>query len=125
MIHSPFLRSAGAVVLLLSAIVGLALALYGYFVPLTGVTGTYGALLVIILTIVIALMALGLARLAPGAGRAAWRIVLLILLAGTCFAGFLLHERWLSIAMLAGLIGLIIDVLRPARLSETSHREPA
>jgi len=125
MIHSPYLRSAGVVVLFLSAIVGLALALYGYFVPLTGVNGSYGALLAVILTIVIALMAVVLARLAPGTGRAAWRIALLILLAGTCFAGFLLHERWLSIAMLAGLIGLIIDVLRPARLPETTNREPA
>jgi hypothetical protein len=125
MIHSSLTRSAGAAVLFLSAIVGLALALYGYFVPLTGVNGTYGGLLAVILTIVIALMALVLARLSPGAGRAAWRIVLLILLAGACFAGFLLHEQWLSIAMLAGLIGLILDVLRPARLSEISHREPA
>jgi hypothetical protein len=73
---------AGAAVLFSGAVAGSLIALYGYLVPLTGVTGTKGALLAVIVSVVIALMAIALPRLRPGALRTSWLAVLVCLLAG-------------------------------------------
>ncbi|RJS92387.1 hypothetical protein [Salinisphaera sp. Q1T1-3] len=105
----------GAVVLGLSALAGLIIALYAYLAPLTGVTGTLGALLVIGVSALLIVMALVLMALSAGGGRIAWRVLILIALAGNAFAAALLHEWWLCIAMGVGLIGLIIDMCSPAR----------
>lgn len=105
----------GAIVLFISAIAGLLIALYAYFAPLTGVTGTLGALLAIVVCVVIAIMAIILAIMSVGAARIVWRILILLALAGNAFAGVLLHEWWLCIAMAVGFIGLIIDIVNSAR----------
>jgi hypothetical protein len=116
------LRSAGAALLLLGALAGVLAGLYAYFTPLTGVTGTLGARWAIVAAAAIALMAVPLARLGPGAGRIAWRIALLILLVGNGLAGALLHEWGLLGAMAAGLAGLALETLRPAgRAGKQDH----
>ncbi|WP_368641979.1 hypothetical protein ABRY95_12220 [Castellaniella ginsengisoli] len=114
---------AGAAVLFSGAVAGSLIALYGYLVPLTGVTGTKGALLAVIVSVVIALMAIALPRLRPGALRTSWLAVLVCLLAGNAFAGVLLHEPWLGIAMTGGLLGLIFDRGRPARTARHSPHD--
>lgn len=101
----------GVILLLISAVAGCLLALYAYLAPLTGVTGSLGALLAIVVSVIIAIMALILAAMSGGAGRIIWRILIVIALAGNAFAGVLLHEWWLCVAMGVGLIGLIIDIV--------------
>ncbi|MFD2438655.1 hypothetical protein [Modicisalibacter luteus] len=98
-----------------SSLAGLAIALYAYYTPLTGVTGTLGALITILACIALAVMALALAALKGRGIRIALRIVILLGLAGTFFAGLLLHLWWLGVAMVAGLVGLILDMVRAGR----------
>lgn len=104
----------GAIVLLLAALAGLAIALYAYFTPLTGVTGTLGALVAIVACLALAVLALLLAVVKSRGASIALRVLILVGLAGTFFAGMLLHQWWIGAAMVVGLIGLIIDIARPS-----------
>lgn len=105
----------GAIVLLAGSLAGLVAALYAYVAPLTGVTGTLGALLVIVTSAVLAVLALALAAVTRRAARNGLRAVIVIGLAGTIFAGALLHAWWLCLAMIVGIAGLAIDIVHPAR----------
>nr|WP_289072726.1 hypothetical protein [uncultured Halomonas sp.] len=113
---SSFPSRSGAIVLLIASLTGLAIALYAYFTPLTGVTGTLGALVAILACLALAILALLLAS-TQGPGTAIFlRILILLGLGGTGFAAVLLHQWWIGVAMVVGLIGLILDLMRPARL---------
>lgn len=110
----------GILLLLLAAVVGFVLALYAYFTPLTGVTGTLGALVVIAANVIVAVLALIL-RASNGRGaRIFWGIVTLLGLVGTGFAALLLHQWWITAAMVVGLVGLIASIGCPV-----SHDKPA
>ncbi|MGM0824878.1 MAG: hypothetical protein ACQEUY_09180 [Pseudomonadota bacterium] len=104
----------GAIVLFLASLAGLAIALYAYFTPLTGVTGTLGALVAIVACIALAVLALLLAVVISRGASIALRLLILVGLAGTFFAGMLLHQWWICVAMVVGLIGVIIDAARPS-----------
>ncbi|SDN19391.1 hypothetical protein [Vreelandella arcis] len=110
------LRSSrlGAIVLLIASLAGLAIALYAYFTPLTGVTGTLGALVATVACLALVVMALLLAVIKSRGASIALRVLILLGLAGTFLAGLLLHQWWIGVAMVVGLIGLIIDMLRPS-----------
>lgn len=110
-LRSPLL---GTIVLLIASLVGLAIALYAYFTPLTGVTGTLGALIAIVACLSLAVMALLLAVIKSRGASIALRVFILVGLAGTFFAGILLHQWWIGAAMVVGLLGLIIDTARPS-----------
>jgi hypothetical protein len=118
-------RSMGIVILLISAVIGLLVSLYAYFTPLSGVTGTPGALLAIAVTIAILMLGGALTRLPTGGRRIAGYVALIVLLAGNCFAGALLHEWVLSAAMAVGFVGLLIDLSGAGRIPRTpSHAIP-
>lgn len=102
------------IVMLVASLAGLAVSLHAYFTPLTGVNGSPGALLVIVSTIVLAALALVLAPCASRSARVALRVLILLDLVGTGFAGLLLHQGWLTGAMVVGLVGLLLDMLAPA-----------
>lgn len=110
------LRSSrlGAIVLLIALLAGLAIALYAYFTPLTGVTGTIGALVATVSCLALVVMALLLAVIKRRGASIALRILILLGLTGTFLAGLLLHQWWIGVAMVVGLIGLIFDMLRPS-----------
>ncbi|WP_106476846.1 hypothetical protein [Phytohalomonas tamaricis] len=114
-------QALGAIVLCAASLVGLAIALYAYFTPLTGVTGTLGALAIILVSILLAVLALVLPALKGRGARNALRILILLELAGACFAGLLLHQWWFCVAMVVGLVGLIIDMMRPHHAHRTAH----
>lgn len=105
----------GAIVLFAGAVASFALAIYAYFTPLTGVNGTIGALIVIVASLVLALAALVLPAISKRGWRNVLRILILLGLIGTCVAGLLLHRWWIGAAMAIALIGLVIDMTRPAR----------
>ncbi|ABE57535.1 hypothetical protein [Chromohalobacter israelensis] len=111
----------GAIVLLVASLVGLAIALYAYFMPLTGVTGTLGALVAIIATLILAVLSLALPAFKGNGSRNAWRVLIFLGLAGTCFAGLLLQQWWLCVAMVVGLIGLILDMVLANRPAHPAH----
>lgn len=111
----------GAIVLLVASIVGFAIALYAYFTPLTGVNGTLGALVAILANITLAVMALILPALKGTAARNVWRVLILLGLAGTFFAALLLHQWWICVAMVVGLIGLILDLALATRTARPAQ----
>lgn len=109
------------IVLLVSAVIGLAIALYAYFVPLTGVTGSLGALGAIVFCALLIVMALILGVATARAARIVLRVLIVLALVGTCFAALLLHQWWISVAMGVGLVGLIIDLIRPAGANRAAY----
>jgi len=111
----------GAIVLLVASLVGFAIALYAYFAPLTGVNGTLGALVAILANIALAVMALILPALKGNATRNVWRVLILLGLAGTFFAALLLHQGWICVAMVVGLIGLILDMVLANRATHPAQ----
>ncbi|OCX58151.1 hypothetical protein BFP70_19010 [Thioclava sp. SK-1] len=106
------------IVIFAGALGGFAVALYNYLTPLTGVTGTFGAGLVIASTLLLAIAAVLIQISRPGA----WRVVLRILVALggvlTALAGYFLHEWWLIVAMAIVLLGLLFDIYQ-GRNSQT------
>lgn len=106
----------GPMIIFASAIVGAALSTYYFLTPLTGITGTPGAMLVIISSLLLVIDAL---ILWFGPPRPLFWImwVLGILGAlGTFTAGWFLHAWWLMAAIAVVFIGLGVSLL-PARNS--------
>jgi len=107
--------NSGALLMGLAAAAALALCIYNYVTPFTGIDGTYGALLVIVSTTLLVLFAFAL-QMSDGAG-AGLRIFLLVAslldIAGTAFAGLLLESRGLMALMVVCLIGWLMAAFRP------------
>ncbi len=111
----------GILLLLAAAAVGLIAAAYGYSAPLTGVTGSIGAGLVIVLSLVLGLAALVLPALTSKGLRYLLVSLIVLGLIGTGFAGFLLHQWLIPVAMAVGLVGIVMEMMRPAH--RPAHRE--
>lgn len=103
-------RRTGAWMLLIAALAGALISCYAYITPLTGVTGTLGALVAILACIALIVAALALFKLKRSGWLIMFRALTVIGLAGTFFAAMLLHQWWLGVAMVIGLIGLLIDI---------------
>lgn len=102
---------AGPLILLLAGTVGVLLSLYAYFVPLTGVTGTPGALLVTGSSLALVVDALILWRNPSGlVFRLFWILGVLGAL-GTIAAACFLHTWWLVAASIVALAGLLLTLM--------------
>lgn len=99
------------VTLTFAALLGLGVALFNYFTPMTGVTGTIGALAVVVSTLLLALLGFVLVRRHTENARLVPILALLIAL-GTLAAGWLLHEFLLVVAMATALLALTVDFMR-------------
>jgi len=96
----------------LAALIGLGAALFDYFYPDNGIHGTGGVLLVIGSTAVMLILALALMR-SGGAKRWVHGVLLALLIidiAGTGLAAYLLEAWWILGAMVIALIGWLIDL---------------
>lgn len=104
-------RSAiGAVLLVAGAIAGLGVALYSFLMPLTGVTGTFGAGLVVFSTAIM-LLAGFVVLLLPSSGlRSILSALIFLDIICTLAAGYFLHEWWLMVAMIVSFLGATWDV---------------
>ncbi|PSS47533.1 hypothetical protein C6560_16505 [Enterobacter sp. FS01] len=107
MLHSQPSR-VGSLLLLLAAVIGFAVALYAWLTPLTGVTGTIGALGVAIACLFLAILSFMLRVASRRGGRIFLIIVTLVFLFGIGFAAALLHQYIITAAMVVGLVGLIM-----------------
>ena len=96
------------------------LSAYSYFTPLTGVTGTPGALLVIgsSLALVIDGLILWLAR-GGSLFFVFWALGLLGAI-GTLSAAFFLHSWWLMGTMLIVLAGLVVTLVPRLQTNEAA-----
>ncbi len=100
----------GPLIILLAATVGVALSLYSYLAPLTGVTGTPGALLVI--GSCLALVADGFILARAREGSVFWVFWILGVLGaiGTIAAAAFLHSWWLVAASVVAFCGLLLTL---------------
>ncbi|RUO33288.1 hypothetical protein [Aliidiomarina soli] len=103
--------STGAMVLILASLLGVGISLYYYLVPMTGVTGTEGALLVVISSLVLTLCGIILLKVHTGSPAIAVRVLVLLGALGTIAAAWFLHAFWLVAVMLVAFVGVIIDFL--------------
>ena len=99
------------VTLTIAALTGFGAALFNYFAPMTGVTGTIGALAVVVSTLLLALLGVVLARRRTGRSRLVQVLALLVAL-GTLAAAWLLHEFLLVAAMVVAVLALVADFMR-------------
>ena len=98
------------IVTLAGALGGFAVALYNYLTPLTGVSGTYGAALVVLACLLIAIACV-LVQLSHSTGwRGFLRFMIGVGAVLTGLAAYFLHEWWLIVAMVIVLVGLIYDI---------------
>ncbi|ETX28998.1 hypothetical protein RISW2_03390 [Roseivivax isoporae LMG 25204] len=98
----------GAALLTVAALVGLIAALYEYLTPLTGVTGTLGALIVVVACGLLALA--GLILMVASSGRGFWRTLTVLGIVGTFTAALFLHAWIVAGTMVAALVGVLLDM---------------
>lgn len=116
----------GIWLLALAAIVGLGIAVYSDLDTTNGIHGTYGVWLVIASSALMVLAALALAiRPAMARGLRGLLLVLILLdIAGTGFAAYMLEAWWLVGAMAAALLFFIVHLVAdpaPRRFARPVH----
>ncbi|HSO48030.1 MAG TPA: hypothetical protein VLQ68_08875 [Rhizobiaceae bacterium] len=117
--------SIGAWLVSVAALAGLAVCVANYFNPQSGIAGEPGTVLVIASTALLALFGLlmGADRRRGTFLRIFILVSALLNIAGTAFAGYLLHSTALVVLMMAALAGWLLHVvgrrkpLATARLS--------
>jgi len=109
-------RGIGVVVLFICGLVAVGLALHGYFTPLSGITGTPGPLLVVLGGAVLALAAVLLWWMTPGALRMLLSALTVLTIVAVIAAGYFLLSTGISVAGIGAAIGFLIIMLdRPTR----------
>jgi len=115
MAGTPPSRAVGAPLCLL-ALIGLAVALFDYFWPGNGIHGTGGVLLVIASTAAMAILAFALLPTMSRSLRGLLLVLLIIDIAGSGFAAYMLDAWWLSLVMVLACIAWLVRVAwHPAR----------
>jgi LPXTG-motif cell wall-anchored protein len=105
---TPAIHRAWPAAATIASVFGLAIALYHYFTPMTGVTGASGALLVVVSTLLVLL--LGIVWLVRRRNTRLTRVLIVIGAIGTMAAAWFLHEFWLVAAMAVVLLAVIVDL---------------
>jgi hypothetical protein len=105
---------AGAWLVAAAALAGLAVSIFNYFDPQSGIAGEPGTMLVIVSTALLALAGLLLSgnRLG-GFLRGFFALAALLDLVGTALAAYMLHSWSLVALMIIGLAGWLLYVMRP------------
>ncbi|MEE2951455.1 hypothetical protein SAMN06297251_11471 [Fulvimarina manganoxydans] len=120
--HASSGTTEGALVVIFGAIIGLIIAAYLYITPLTGITGSFGAILVIVssaLLILDGVMLLG--AVTPGS-RGVWLTLGFLGALGTLAAAWFLHAFFLMAAMVVVLVGLVMALARPPYATAAASR---
>jgi hypothetical protein len=109
--------AAGAWLMAVAALAGLAVSIYNYFDPQSGIAGEPGTILVIVSSALLLLAGWLLAGnvLRSRFLRGFFAVAALLDIAGTALAGYLLHSQFLVIAMLIGLVGWLTYIFWPRR----------
>ncbi len=111
--YAPPRRQLGAHIMIIAALAALAITAGRFFMPLSGVTGSGGAMTTMFAELV--LFILGVLLVKTGAGGL--RNFILFLgwagVIGTLFAASLLHGWWTVIALLVYAVGVVIETFGP------------
>lgn len=108
----------GPLLILLAGAAGVAISLYGYWVPLTGITGSAGALLVVASSLALVIDALILWRSHGGAMFWLFWVLGLLGALGTLAAAGFLHAWVLLGANVVVLLGLLVTLAHRGQTKE-------
>lgn len=117
-----FRPNGGLAFMLASALVGMGIALWYYLATETGVDGTWGALLVVISCLLLALDALILFFMPAGGLRVTLVVLGFLGAAGTLAAAWFLHAWWLMAAMVVLAIALVAAMMVRSRADRLARR---
>src|SRR5438477_12859515 len=108
------ITTPGASLMAMAAILGVAVSVFNYSSPDSGINGTPGVILVIVSSAILFLFGLILAgtRWKSTGLRGFIMIAALLDIAGTGFAAYLLHSQALVILMVVALVGWVIQLFR-------------
>lgn len=114
------LAKGGAMLVAAAALAGLAVSLYLYLAPLTGVNGTLGALLVAVASAALVVDGLCLAFVWSRAARLVWYVLGFLGAILTLAAAYFLHAWLLMAAMIVVLVALVFTAINagPPTLDE-------
>lgn len=115
--QAPPVTKWAALLVMLAALVGLGISLYGYLTPLTGITGSFGALLVCIASAALMLDGLFLWLVRRRGVRVFWLVLGFLGAICTFAAGYFLHAWFLMGAMAVVFFGLLICAANPRHRS--------
>ncbi|MBD8064229.1 hypothetical protein IC608_01900 [Devosia sp. PTR5] len=104
-------QPAGPAIVAIAAAIGLAVALYYYFMPLTGITGAPGTLLVIVSSLLLLIDGVILWFAPRGFLFGLLWVLGLLGAIGTLVAGWFLHAWWLMLAIAIVVIGLVVSLV--------------
>jgi hypothetical protein len=102
------LRQAGVFTIAAATFAALAVSLYGYLAPLTGINGSLGALLVCISSVGLMIDGILLSASKSRRARFLWLLLGLIATVGTFLAAYFLHLPALMGLMVVATIGLTL-----------------
>lgn len=105
----------GPGLIFLGALAALILTTYRYFAPLSGITGTYGALLAMFGAAALIVAAFAIASLEAGPLRTTFLVLSWIGAVLTLAAAWLLHGWWASLALILCLAGVAIATVSVVR----------
>lgn len=106
-----------ALLVVLAAVGGLGISLYGYLAPLTGITGSFGALLVCLASAALILDGVFLWLVRRRGMRTFWLVLGFVGAVCTFAAGYFLHAWLLMGAMAVVFLGLLIFAANPRHRS--------
>jgi hypothetical protein len=111
--------AGSALLIAAAALVGLCLSLYGYLAPLTGITGSFGALLVCLASAALILDGVVLWLVRSRSARIVWLVLGCAGAVCTFAAACFLHAWYLAGAMAVVFLGLLICAASPRHQSPT------
>jgi hypothetical protein len=111
--------AGSALLIVMAALVGICVSLYGYLAPLTGITGSLGALLVCIASAALLLDGVFLWFVQRRSARIVWLVLGFLGAIGTFAAACFLHAWYLAGVMAIVFLGLLICAASPR------HQSPA
>jgi hypothetical protein len=104
-----------SILIVAAAFVGLCVSIYGYLAPLTGITHSFGALLVCIASAALILDGAVLSFVRRREARAVWLALGFLGASCTLAAAYFLHAWFLAGATAVAVLGLIIYAASPVR----------
>ena len=110
-------RHQGAYILIIAALIALCITAWRYFTPLSGVTGSGGAIITLLAELVLLVLGLLLVKQHAGGFRRFLLFLSWVGVAGTIVAALFLHGWWTAVVLAVGAVGVVIETFggKPTR----------
>lgn len=115
--YAPPRRHLGANIVIITALVALGITAWRFFTPLSGVTGSGGAIVTMLAALVLLIVGVLLTKTGPGGARNFFLFLGWAGVIGTFFAALLLHGWWTAAVLVVCAVGVVIETFggKPTR----------